>query len=186
MTIEKKAQIEFFRSATHYYISGRFSLISQLFPVGANLLHHAVEMYIKGALLSDLRLKDIRTYNHSIQKLWGEFKTIFPDPSLNQFDTFDTTVERLDKFEHLRYPDDYLQKDMSGQFALFRNDLVQSQNTGISMPPNYDLILEDVDHLVKIIFEKASVNPGFYIQGINEQAKHFLLLHNVHPLLSNT
>jgi hypothetical protein len=174
------AKIEFFRSATHYFIAGRFSVISRLFPVGGNLLHHAVEMYLKGALSLHLSNNDLLKLGHNLKKLWSEFKTIFCDPNLAQFDV---TVNQLHRFERLRYPDTVLQEGMEGQFALFRGDLVQSSNITNSMLFNYNLVLEDIDHLVKVIFEQAHVNPGFYLGVIGDQAKHFLSLHNTYPLV---
>jgi hypothetical protein len=39
----------FFSSASQYYVAGRFAVFVALNPVAANLMHHAVEMYLKGA-----------------------------------------------------------------------------------------------------------------------------------------
>lgn len=176
----ERASREFFRSATHYYIAGRFSAISQFFPVCANLLHHAVEMYLKGALSAHLTLDELRTFNHHLNKVWEKFKTVFSDPHHAQFDA---AVSALHQFERLRYPDTVLREGMTCQFHLFRAHVIPPESPGSPMPPAYTLVLEDVDHLVKIIFDKANMNPGFFINGINDQAKHFLLLHNAHPLL---
>jgi hypothetical protein len=41
----------FFSSAAQYYVAGRFGVFAALNPVAANLMHHAIEMYLKGALL---------------------------------------------------------------------------------------------------------------------------------------
>src|SRR2546426_8091764 len=153
----ERAKMELFRSATHYYIAGRFSVISSLFPVGANLLHHAVEMYLKGALSSHLTLGELRKLGHSLNNLWKKFKTVFPDANLTRFDD---AVSALHRFERLRYPDTVLVEGMTGTFALLRAHVVQAQTTGSPMPPAYYLVLEDVDHLVKVVFDKANVNPG--------------------------
>ena len=42
--------IAFFTLATQYYAMGRQAVRLHLMPVGANLLHHAVEMYLKAYL----------------------------------------------------------------------------------------------------------------------------------------
>ncbi len=167
------AKTEFFRTAIHYYIAGRFSALSQLFPLCATLLHYAVEMFLKGALSPNIPLGELRKYNHNLSKLWEKFKTDFPDPTLAQFNT---VVSRLHQFERFRYPDAVLRNGMKCQFALCRRDLVHPQNTG----PN--LVLEDVDHFIKVIFGKAKMNPSVFLVNINNQAKPFLSLHNVHPL----
>jgi hypothetical protein len=174
-------RMEFFRSATQYYIAGRFSAIAQLFPFCGNLLHHAVEMYLKGALSAHLTLDELRTFSHDLNEVWTKFKTVFPDPHYAQFDA---AVSTLHRFERLRYPDTVLREGMQGQFALLRaHFVVHPQTNGRPMPPTYNLVLEDVDHLVKVIFDTAKVNPSSYILGNNDQAKHFLSLHNAHPLL---
>ena len=36
---------------TQYYIAGRQAAMARLIPVYGNLLHHAVEMFLKGALV---------------------------------------------------------------------------------------------------------------------------------------
>ena len=40
----------FFDSAMQYYVAGRGAFFAKLTPVAANLLHHAVEMFLKGAI----------------------------------------------------------------------------------------------------------------------------------------
>jgi hypothetical protein len=40
----------FFSAGSQYYIAGRFGVFAGLNPVVGNLLHHAIEMDLKGAL----------------------------------------------------------------------------------------------------------------------------------------
>ena len=49
----------FFSSATQYYVSGRYAVFAGLTPVVGNLLHHAVEMYLKGALSKTMTLDQL-------------------------------------------------------------------------------------------------------------------------------
>jgi hypothetical protein len=41
---------EFIATGTQYYVAGRYAVIAGLMPVAGNLLHHAIEMCLKGAL----------------------------------------------------------------------------------------------------------------------------------------
>ena len=41
---------EFFATAGQYYVVGRFAAFAGLIPITGNLLHHAVEMFLKGGL----------------------------------------------------------------------------------------------------------------------------------------
>ena len=40
----------FISAGMHYYVAGRYAVFAGLNPTAANLLHHAVEMALKGAL----------------------------------------------------------------------------------------------------------------------------------------
>jgi hypothetical protein len=67
----------FFSSAAQYYVAGRFGVFAALNPVAANLMHHAIEMYLKGALLKlkTKTLKDLKDkFGHSLPKSWAAFK----------------------------------------------------------------------------------------------------------------
>ena len=41
--------MQYFRFGTQYYVAGRYAALVWLIPVAGNLLHHAIEMYLKGA-----------------------------------------------------------------------------------------------------------------------------------------
>jgi hypothetical protein len=80
----------FFSAAAQYYVAGRFGVFAWLNPVAANLMHHAVEMYLKGALLKSKAktLKELRDkFGHSLLKCWAAFKAQVNDPALSEFDT---------------------------------------------------------------------------------------------------
>jgi hypothetical protein len=72
-------------------------------PVAGNILHHAIEMFLKAGLVEYLPTRDLK-YNlgHELGKPWREFKAKLADPEL---DHFDGAIERLDAFEDIRYPD---------------------------------------------------------------------------------
>lgn len=170
------SQHHFFRLASQYYVAGRFAALTRLMPVSANLLHHAIEMYLKGALATKLTLSELKKPSHHLTKVWEMFKSHFNDPALA---VFDSAVAELDKFEAVRYPDSIITDGMAVQLALFHGDLVPSvQNS--SMSATYQLVLEDVDALVKVIFEKARVNPDFYFSELSGDSLRYLSDKNCH------
>ena len=89
----------FFSTACDYYIAGRFAAFARLNPVVGNLLHHAVEMYLKGALAKTKSLTDLKSFLHNLPKLWEAFKQQANDAALTRFDT---TIADLHQFEDIR------------------------------------------------------------------------------------
>src|SRR5882757_8871087 len=85
-TMPEIADHIFFSSASQYYVAGRFAVHAGLNPVAANLMHHAVEMYLKGALLKSKAktLKELKDkFGHSLPKCWDAFKAQVNDPGLS-------------------------------------------------------------------------------------------------------
>jgi hypothetical protein len=102
--------------ALQYYTAGRFATLSRQFPVCGNLLHHAVELAIKGALCRNHSREQICLMKHNLRKIWRSFKSVHQDARLVEFDA---AVSGLNKFERIRYPDDVIKSGMQGTFALF-------------------------------------------------------------------
>lgn len=166
----------FFDRANQYYIVGRFSILCQLSPVGMNLLHHAVEMYLKGALARKLSLGELRELRHGLRDAWKQFKIEF---SARPLDAFDSAIQALDRFEELRYPNSVLKKGMSVQIARSRGDLVRAKGNA-RRSSRYELSLEEIDKLVKTIFDTTGVSPSFFQWP--EEAAQYLRRENKHPL----
>ena len=100
----------FISAGMHYYVAGRYAVFAGLNPTAANLLHHAVEMGLKGALakkgISSKRLKKL---GHDLPKTWRKFTAVYGiDGS-----SFDRVIAGLQKFEEIRYPDEILKKGLS-------------------------------------------------------------------------
>jgi hypothetical protein len=161
-----------------YYVAGRFSALAQQFPICANLLHHSLEMFLKGALCRSHSKGQLRAMGHNLRKAWLAFKASHPDPRL---DEFDATVSALNKFERIRYPDEVLNRGMIGTFDLFHEHKSKVQSYVAHTPPHYSLNLEDVDHLVVLFFEVAKFNPHFYLNSISSLAREVLNDRNRHP-----
>ena len=176
----KEARAEFFLLASHYYISGRHAVICGFIPVAANLLHHAIEMYLKGTLTHWLSMAELKRLNHDLNKIWTKFRSLSEDQSLSRFDA---AIRQLQRFEQLRYPDAVLRKGMSCQFALRRGDLVGVPRRFRPKASSYALVLEDMDELVRVILDNAKTPPAGAFPGIlHLHARAFLELHNAHVL----
>ena len=174
------AEMAFMRRGVQYYITGRHGCLAQQFPVCANLLHHAVELFTKGILCRTHTIRELHEQNHNLKRTWREFRRQFPDGNLERFDG---CVAALHKFERLRYPNEELKKGMVGQFVLMRGELMKQESFGAKPSPTFDLVLEDVDELVSEIFRFAKVNPPFYLSATNPLAKAALDSRNAHRMI---
>lgn len=137
--------------AMQYYIAGRSAMFAQSLPVVGNLLHHAIEMFLKFLLSKDLTSEQMKKqFGHDLNKLWAAIKSNLNDPSLERFDGM---VSDINQYEELRYP---TSKGAAMRFAIFKNTgprLLFDSNTKL-----YDLCLEDVDELVGVLL-KNRVTP---------------------------
>src|SRR5205807_10406911 len=93
---DDRARVEFFRLGVHYYVAGRFAALAGLFPMAGNLLHHAAEMFLKGALDRFVGLNELRNMNHDLNSLWRAFKTHLQIPDGVDFDG---AIAELHRFE---------------------------------------------------------------------------------------
>lgn len=164
-------KVQFFNIGTQYYIAGRFAAFAGFIPVAANLFHHSVEMYIKGHLSSGLNEPDRRKLGHKLPEIWERFKQEVRDPQLKKFDD---VVAELHKFESIRYPEEIVAKGMLSSISLSRNAVLYNVNAPTRPEPKYYLAVEDIDELVNVIFTTSSVNPSFFMNGLNADASDFL------------
>lgn len=158
----------FFDLGTQYYIAGRFGFFGWLNPVTATLLHHAVEMFLKGYLCRTLTEQQRRT--HSLTFLWRAFKRETGDPTLSRFDDI---VSGLDRFEDLRYPEK-VQGHLSG-LMLYPGPTPTAPP--IETPP-FILVLSPVDELVRLLFEKVPFDPSVFAMSLTTEAKNVLTRDN--------
>lgn len=168
----------FFSTATQYYVAGRFAALAGLNPVVGNLLHHAIEMYLKGYLSKTKSLAHLKKkLRHNLPLIWKEFKTHINDPD---FDQFDGAVSGLHSFEELRYPDSVLKKGISCMVSIKRPtcSLLSSSGTRSGPEPKYDLCLEEIDELVGRMFTAASMNPKVFLGMLSKAAKQYLCEEN--------
>jgi hypothetical protein len=70
--------------------------------------HHAVEMLLKGELSKTAERAEIKKqYGHFLGKAWNAFKKLHAGEHLSEFDGLHA---ELDRFEIIRYPDDYVKR----------------------------------------------------------------------------
>ena len=96
------------------------------------------------------------------------------DPKLVSFDAI---IEKLNKFEEIRYPDRV--PSLRCRFTLEKaaeTELDALQNDGRS-DPVYELFLGDIDTLVAAILEKCTLNPIAY-KSQNKHACTYLRYEN--------
>ncbi|MEW5979746.1 MAG: hypothetical protein AB1898_28445 [Acidobacteriota bacterium] len=150
--------------ATQYYVAARFGAQAGLLPVHGNLFHHAVEMYLKAALVATLPVGQMKKkYRHDLTALWDQFKTKEADPVLSRFDP---AIQALHKFESIRYPDEIVDKGMLASIAWQPHHAVTGTGSA-KVPPKYEVIIADIDDLVIEVLQRASVNQKFLITRVH-------------------
>jgi hypothetical protein len=170
------ADYHFYQIALQYYSVGRFAALTGMMPVSGNLIHHAVEMLLKGRLTSTLTLQQMAAnpYRHFLPRIWQAFKALFPSENLTRFDQF---IDLLHCFDSIRYPDRLLQ-----QGAQITVGFVTGNRLGGSDPtrpePTYQLSITDLDDLMNELFRLCSINPEAYLHAYNDAAE-VIRRHNV-------
>jgi len=164
-TATSRTEDLFVTLATEYYVAGRFASTAGLVPVYGNLLHHAVENYLKAALAKRMNLEKLRRRGHKLKRLWRDLRASGPSTA-SSLGRFDATIKALDRFERIRYP-----PVESGMFASTLGPglsgagfLLGSSNPSAKQLPKYEVSFADVDRLIiegiwPLVFGVESV-PG--------------------------
>lgn len=164
--------------ATHYYIAGRMAARARLIHAFGNLLHHAVEMYLKAALIGTVSLTELRAkYGHDIQKLWLRYKTKEADQSL---DRFDATIRAVDKFEGIRYPD--MVRHTAFMTSIIWRARYPTKSYRSKRSARYEIIVSDVDRLVVEILKRVPLNPKHLLDVIQRSGREALRYQNPHAV----
>jgi HEPN domain-containing protein len=174
-----RLQMEYFHTGLHYQIAARFAAAAGFSPTAGPLAHHAIEFYLKGALIDNLNEADRRNLHHHLQEIWELYKKERNNPTL---DKFDQTIKDINKFERIRYPEEILKLGMVAEVGFARS----TPRTSAHKPPpgeRYELALNEVDELVKLIFQLEDLNPVFFMGGLNQHAKKYLDHQNNFPMV---
>ncbi len=168
--------IPYFKLGTQYYLAARSATFAGCFPVAGNLFHHAVELYLKGDLATDLSRARLKAYGHNLRRLWTAYKTKHRTVDLSRHDLH---ISQLHKFEKIRYPDAITDKGMFGTIAIARPATAPSMwSADGAVPPSYHLVVNDVDEIVRTIFNTTSLNPDFFFRTEESRA----ILHRDNPV----
>src|ERR1700730_7524208 len=138
----------FISAGMHYYVAGRYAVFAGLNPTAANLLHHAIEMVLKGALAKKgMDLRALKRLSHDLPEIWREFTAQYRIDS----NTFDGVIAELQKFETIRYPDEIVKRGLTSAI---------SRGKQIPLPGNttHALWLGKIDELMDKIFTVASIS----------------------------
>ena len=163
-----------------YYVAGRYAVHARFNIIAGNLCHHAIEMFLKGNLVPTLGRDVLKNkFIHKLPKIWEAFKSEIGDPSL---DRFDETILKLQEFDVIRYPDKVV--DQGAQITVtIGGPPGTGPATGLGANvPSYDLVLGDIDELVRTIFDVCSVNSDVCIPFMqyNLPANEYLEKNNAH------
>ena|SRR5437879_6574187 len=152
----------FYNYGTQYYIAARLAARARLNPVHGNQFHHAVELYLKAALLGTLSLAQManKPYGHDLPALWEEFKKKEGDPK--PLARFDSTIRDLHPFESIRYPDKIAKEGAVLALVWRLEDLGPVTGT-MKMPPQYKIVIAEVDQLVIEVLDRVSLNPKAFV-----------------------
>jgi len=156
----------FVKSGCEYYTTARFAMHAQRSLICGNLFHHAVEMLLKGGLAKNGKgLPELARMGHSLKKLWRTYKADHPDVDLERHNK---TINRLDKYEDIRYPNPALHSigvslQWSGEPAEVKT------YGGLRTPKQYAVVVSDIDDLIADVLKTSSWNPGVFM-GTNPAA----------------
>ena len=169
-----KSDQAFFDFGTQYYVAGRYAVFAHLTPVAANLLHHAIEMYLKGCLVGTLTLDQMKKKcGHDLLKTWQHFKSKTGDPTLDQFDG---AVSNLNNYETIRYPNPIITK---GMICVIGFGATASSVASERPEPQYHLDVEAIDSLARVLFKHASFNPTTFAMSLASTGREYLFKMNI-------
>ena len=159
----------FISAGMHYYVAGRYAVFAGLNPTAANLLHHAAEMVLKGALAKKgMDLKALRGLSHDLPRIWREFAAQYKiDGS-----TFDGVIAELQKFETVRYPDEIVKKGL-------KSEIGRGEPRPTSGDTTHALWLGEIDELMDKVFTVGSIGHKAFASCLPmPSAKEYLIKEN--------
>jgi hypothetical protein len=164
----------FFNFALEYYVAGRAACASGCLFTTGNLLHHAVELLLKGELSRTVSLDDLKNkFKHSLARCWEGFKKLFPADDLAEFDQM---IAELDKFEGIRYPDEMLKRGAQIGFGFGRYQ-IETGDT-INGVPVFTMGIGHVDAFFARAFRLCHMNPKAYFSFLAPTGREMLLKFN--------
>jgi hypothetical protein len=157
-----------------------------LVPVYGNLLHHAVEHYLKAALAKTMSPEKLKSRGHKLKRLWQDFRASGPGAA-DSLSRFDSTIRALDRFERVRYPDRPAKNGMvastmgpglGGATMLLGGSAPRAQGKQL---PKYEVSVAEVDRLVIEGIWPSLIGVGFVpaaVAMLSKDGLRALLLRN--------
>jgi HEPN domain-containing protein len=166
----------FVKSGYEYYANARFAMRAQSSYVCGNLFHRAVEMFLKSDLARHGKtLEELQRMGHKLKKLWRTYKRNHPDADLSRHNR---TINRLDKYEEIRYPDPAL--GAIGVSLAWSGEPGEVKTYGgLRSPRQYAVVVSDIDDLIADIIRTTGWNPAA-LAPINPAAVEAITLYNEH------
>ena len=127
-------QSMYFDFGFRYYVAGRLAAAGRLNPVAANLLHHAIAMFLLSGICICTTEDERERLGHDLNRIWKIFKDRLS--ALNSLNRFDETVNALHEFEIVWRPE------------------VMARGV------NSELLLDQVEALMKAICGASGINKS--------------------------
>jgi hypothetical protein len=108
-------QSRYFDFGFRYFVAGRLAAAESLHPVAANLLHHAIAMFLLSSICNHTTEKERDGLDHNLNRIWYVFKERL-DPSVD-LKRFDEIVTTLHEFEKIAQPKT-MAGDAKSEFSL--------------------------------------------------------------------
>jgi hypothetical protein len=162
----------YFDTATQYYVSARYAYFAHAIPTAGNLFHHAIEMYLKGCLVGTHNEAERRRLGHNLDRIWRRLKRQIGEQSLSRFDA---TIADLNAFEDLRYPEKVRGRPI--HFELVRPP-TETSGSRLKTTGQFQLFLNEIDHLVSVLFHQATLNPKFFTVSLSASGRALLTKDN--------
>jgi hypothetical protein len=151
----------YFDLGVEYYVAGRQAASLQHL-VSANLLHHALEMFLKAPFRELMTGPELRQkYGHKLISLWGDFKSLADQEDLTRFDEL---VADLNKWEEVRYPDFDVVAKKENAHGVTRTMERFRSSARTSNPRDsvfYTFCLEEFDDLFVQLVRVMRINPAW-------------------------
>jgi hypothetical protein len=167
---------ELFRLGYEYYVVGRFGFFANVLGVAGNILHHSVEMLLKGSLATKLPLNKLEQFKHNLPKLWTAF--IKANPKAVVPPGLEGVIQGLHQFESIRYPDLAVTRGVAVAASVRRASRGRIGGALGRRAVKLALSLEDVDKVVGAIFAVSEINPSFFRGILAPEARSFLTREN--------
>jgi len=153
-----RLRTEFVNYGLQYYVAGRCAVATSLNPVAANLIHHAVEMFLKAGLCAHTNERQRRELGHELPRLMNEFKAHFD--AEGELAHFDDVLRELQKYEDIRYPEGMMRPGVVSMRLQFGGAPMPTGPVMLAGNVNleeYSLVMSEIDALVGAICEAANI-----------------------------